>query len=168
VRHQQRVDDRTARVEERNAARDARQADRQNQRAERQDRVTRPPVVSVTPRPGTQPPPPMTSRPTKAPSWSTSWRHNNKYDWQHWRRHHHSWFHLGFYYDPFGWGYSPYSIGWRMWPAYYGSRYWIQNPWYYRLPYAPPGYQWIRYYNDALLVDTWSGEVVDVIYNFFW
>jgi len=28
--------------------------------------------------------------------------------------------------------------------------------------------RWIRYYDDALLVDTWNGEVVDVIYNFFW
>ena len=24
----------------------------------------------------------------------------------------------------------------------------------YRLPYAPPGYVWVRYWNDALLVDT--------------
>ncbi|WP_409574764.1 RcnB family protein [Sphingopyxis sp. PET50] len=30
------------------------------------------------------------------------------------------------------------------------------------------GYRWVRYYNDALLVDTYSGEVVDVIYDFFW
>ena len=29
------------------------------------------------------------------------------------------------------------------------------------LPYAPPGYRWIRYYDDALLVDTWDGTVVD-------
>jgi Ni/Co efflux regulator RcnB len=38
----------------------------------------------------------------------------------------------------------------------------------YRLPYAPAGYVWIRYWNDALLVDTWSGQVVDMIPNFFW
>ena len=29
-------------------------------------------------------------------------------------------------------------------------------------------YRWIRYYDDALLVDTYSGEVVDVIHRFFW
>jgi hypothetical protein len=127
-----------------------------------------PPVVSHTPRPGTQPPAPATYRPSPAPTWSTNWRHNNRYDWQNWRRRHRSWFHLGFYYDPFGWGYQPYYIGWRMWPAYYGSNFWINDPWYYRLPYAPPGTRWVRYYDDALLVDTWSGEVVDVIYNFFW
>jgi Ni/Co efflux regulator RcnB len=38
----------------------------------------------------------------------------------------------------------------------------------YRLPFAPPGYRWIRYYDDALLIDTWDGQVVDVIYDFFW
>ena len=129
---------------------------------------TRVPVVSDTPRQGTQPPPPAAVRPTTAPTWSTSWRHNSKYDWSNYRRKHRSWFHLGFYYDPFGWGYYPYQIGWRMWPSYYSSRYWINDPWQYRLPYAPPGYVWIRYWNDALLIDTWSGQVVDMIPNFFW
>jgi hypothetical protein len=36
------------------------------------------------------------------------------------------------------------------------------------VPPAPPGTRWIRYYNDALLVDMWSGEVIDVIHGFFW
>ncbi len=129
---------------------------------------TRTPVVSNVPREGTQPPPRVDNRGSSAPKWSTNWRHNNKYDWHDWRKRHRSRFHLGFYYDPFGWGYSPYQIGWRLWPSYYGSRYWLNDPWQYRLPYAPPGYRWIRYWNDAVLVDTWSGQVVDVIYNFFW
>jgi hypothetical protein len=129
---------------------------------------TRAPVVSHVPRPGTQPPAPAVSRPIAQPSWSTNWRHNSKYDWQNHRRHHRSLFHFGFYYDPFGWGYSPFQIGWRMWPSYYSSSFWLNNPWQYRLPYAPPGTRWIRYYDDAILVDTWSGQVVDVIYNFFW
>jgi hypothetical protein len=125
------------------------------------------PVVSNVPRPGTQPP--VRVEQNHAPiQWSSNWRNNSRYDWQNHRRHHRSIFHLGFYYDPFGWGYSPFDIGWRMWPSYYSSRYWINDPWYYRLPYAPPGTRWIRYYDDAILVDMWSGQVVDVIYNFFW
>jgi len=32
--------------------------------------------------------------------------------------------------------------------------------------YAP--YQWVRYYDDVLLVDMATGEVVDTIYDFFW
>ena len=127
-----------------------------------------PPVVSTVPRAGTQPPLRADNHRHSRPDWSTNWRNDHRYDWHNWRNHHHSWFHLGFYYDPFGWGYSPFSIGWRMWPSYYGSRYWINDPYQYRLPYAPPGYRWVRYYDDAVLVDTWSGEVVDVIYDFFW
>jgi hypothetical protein len=125
------------------------------------------PVVSNVPHEGTQPPLRALNR-DREHHWSTNWRSDQRYDWQDWRRHHRSHFHLGFYYDPFGWSYRPYSIGWRLWPSYYSSRYWINDPWEYRLPYAPPGYRWIRYWDDALLVDTWTGEVVDVIPNFFW
>lgn len=100
--------------------------------------------------------------------WRDSWRHDRRYDWSDWRRRNGSIFRLGFYFDPFGWNYRRYDIGYRMWPNYYGSRYWLNDPWQYRLPYAPNGYRWIRYWNDAILVDTWSGEVVDVIRNFFW
>ena len=155
--------DRQQAREERQQARE----DRQSARAEPRVFHTRPPVVSNVPRPGTQPP--LRVERNRAPvQWSSNWRNNSRYDWQDHRRHHRSIFHLGFYFDPFGWGYNPYQIGWRMWPSYYSNRYWINDPWYYRLPYAPPGTQWVRYYDDAILVDTWSGQVVDVIYNFFW
>ena len=127
------------------------------------------PIVSNTPREGTQPPVRTEGRRTNWASWSTShWRNDRKYDWKDWRRKHRSIFHLSFYSDPFGWSYRPYQIGWRLWPSYYSSSFWINDPWQYRLPYAPPGYRWIRYYDDALLVDTWNGQVVDVVYNFFW
>ncbi len=129
----------------------------------------RTPVVSRTPREGTQPPLRTENRRrSNWTSWNHNWRNDRRYDWRDWRRRHRSHFHLSFYYDPFGWNYRPYSIGWRLWPSYYSSRYWINDPWYYRLPYAPPGYRWIRYWDDALLVDTFTGEVVDVIHNFFW
>ena len=128
------------------------------------------PIVSNTPHEGTQPPKKrIETRRTNWVNWSTSsWRHDRKYDWKDHRRRHRSLFHLGFYFDPFGWGYRPYQLGWRLWPSYYSSNFWINDPWQYRLPYAPPGYRWIRYYDDAILVDTWDGRVVDVIYNFFW
>ncbi|HEY4070042.1 MAG TPA: RcnB family protein [Sphingomicrobium sp.] len=129
---------------------------------------THPPAVSTVPRAGTQPPLRTDSRHGGNHHWDTNWRHNGHYDWQNYRHHHRSIFHLGFYYDPYGWGYEPFSIGWRLWPSYYGRNYWISDPWYYHLPYAPAGYVWVRYWNDALLVDTWSGTVVDVIPGFFW
>ena len=131
----------------------------------------RTPVVSEVPREGTQPPVRLQHRRDRDRDrhrWSGHWRNDHRYDWRRWRDRHRSLFRVGFYYDPFGWNYRPYSIGWRLWPSYYSSRYWIHDPWQYRLPYAPPGYRWIRYWDDAILVDTWTGEVVDVIHNFFW
>jgi Ni/Co efflux regulator RcnB len=131
-------------------------------------RHDRSPVVGDIPRQGTQPPLRVDNHRHDRVSWNRDWRHDGRYDWRHWRDRHRSSFHLGFYYDPFGWGYQPFSIGYRLWPNYYSSNYWINDPYEYRLPYAPPGTRWIRYYNDALLVDTFSGEVVDVIRDFFW
>lgn len=129
---------------------------------------TQTPVVSDRPRRGTQPPLRVTDGRRRVINWSTNWRDDHRYDWRRWRDQNRSRYHLSYYYDPFGWGYQPYSIGWRLWPSYYGSRYWINDPWQYRLPYAPYGTRWVRYFDDAMLVDTWTGEVVDVIYNFFW
>ncbi len=169
ARQQVRTDARDQRIDQRQQLRQDRVDQRQDRIEARQVRqAARAPVVSRTPRPGTQPPLRVDNRRSSTPRWSTSWKNNNKYDWHGWRKKHRSLFHLGFYFDPFGWGYQPYSIGWRLWPSYYSSRYWINNPYQYRLPYAPPGYQWVRYWNDAILVDTWTGEVVDVLYNFFW
>ena len=100
--------------------------------------------------------------------WTSSWRNDHRYDWRHHRDRHRSIFRIGFYYDPFGYSYNRFGIGSYMYPSYYRSNYWISDPWQYRLPPAYGPYRWVRYHNDALLIDTWNGEVVDVIYGFFW
>lgn len=151
---QQRSDDRALR-----------QADRANPNVVR-DR--HPQVVSDVPRPGTQPPLRTNNyRRGGDVHWNTNWRNDHDYDWHNYRNHHRSRFHLGFYIDPFSWGYEPFSIGYRMWPAYYGNQYWI-DPAMYGLPYPPPGAAWVRYYNDVMLIDLYSGTVLDVIPGFFW
>ena len=128
--------------------------------------------ISRTPQFGTEPPPPATTFNREAQTdhrrWRRDWRRDDRYDWRDWRRRHRSHFHLGFYYDPFGWDYARYGIGWRLWPSYYSSRYWLNDTWQYRLPPAYGPYRWIRYHDDALLVNIYTGEVVDVEYNFFW
>ena len=168
---ERRVPDGPDAIDRRNTNREALQ-ERRRERIAGRDSIgnRRAPIVSRTPREDTQPPPRTSVRPSSvaARHWNHDWRSDRRHDWQNHRRRHRSLFHLGFYYDPFGWRYRPYSIGWRMWPSYYRSSYWLNDPWSYRLPYAPPGYRWIRYYDDAVLVDTWDGQVVDVIYNFFW
>jgi len=101
--------------------------------------------------------------------WSSwNWRNDHRYDWRRYRDRHRSIFRLGFYYDPFGWSYRRWNSGWYMWPSYYSSRYWLHDPWYYRLPPAYGPYRWVRYWNDALLVNIYTGEVVDVLHGFFW
>jgi Ni/Co efflux regulator RcnB len=126
-------------------------------------------VTSSVPRPGTQPPL-RTDRGGHRwnSDWNRHWRDNSRYDWRGHRDRHRAIFHIGIYSDPFGWGYQRYQPGWRMWPSYYGRSYWLNDPSMYRLPPAYPGTQWIRYHDDAILVDIWTGEVVDAIYDFFW
>jgi hypothetical protein len=99
--------------------------------------------------------------------WDRNWRNDHRYDWRRYRNSHRSIFRLGFYYDPFGYSYRSLNIGYFMQPAYFGQRYWF-DPSMYGLPYPPPGTQWVRYWNDAVLVDIYTGEVVDVIQGFFW
>jgi hypothetical protein len=99
--------------------------------------------------------------------WDRNWRNDRRYDWRSYRDRHRSVFRLSVYLDPFGYRYRPYNVGYRLVPAYYSQRYWF-DPGMYGLPYPPPGTQWVRYWDDALLVDVYTGEVVDVIQNFFW
>lgn len=100
-------------------------------------------------------------------TWNRDWRNDRRYDWRRYRDSHRSIFHIGVYFDPFGYNYRPFNIGYRLYPSYFGQQYWI-DPGMYNLPYPPPGTVWVRYWDDALLVDTYTGEVVDVIRNFFW
>jgi hypothetical protein len=102
-------------------------------------------------------------------SWNHDWRNSQRYDWQDYRRYNRNIFHVGSYYAPYyGYRYRRFSIGFFLEPLFFSQNYWVSDPWYYRLPPAPPGTRWIRYYDDVLLVDMYSGEVIDVINDFFW
>ena len=100
--------------------------------------------------------------------WSAAWRYDHRYDWRSYRSRNGSLYRFGRYYDPYGWGYHRCSIGFNLWPSYYGSSFWLNDPWYYRLPAAYGPYRWVRYYNDVALVNIYTGQVIDVVYNFFW
>ena len=93
----------------------------------------------------------------------------SRYDWQRYRLGNRSIFRLGRYYAPYrDYRYRRLSIGARIGNLFFGSRYWINDPGRYRLPAVYGPYRWVRYYDDVLLVDIYSGEVVDVIHDFFW
>lgn len=44
----------------------------------------------------------------------------------------------------------------------------LNNWWDYGLPIPPIGYEWVRVGDDALLVDIYTGRVVQVAYDIFW
>ena len=101
--------------------------------------------------------------------WDNGWRNDRRYDWYSYRNSHRHVYRLGNYHAPYrGYYYRPLSIGFMLDSLFFSSRYWINDPWQYRLPSAYGPYRWVRYYDDALLVDIYSGEVVDVIRDFFW
>ena len=102
--------------------------------------------------------------------WNRDWRRDNRYDWQAYRFSNRNFYRQSRYYDPFGsrYGYQRFSIGIRIGSSYYNDRYWISDPFAYRLPYADGPYRWVRYYDDVLLIDLRDGAVVDVIHDFFW
>jgi Nickel/cobalt transporter regulator len=101
--------------------------------------------------------------------WSNNWRNDRRYDWRSYRNQNRSYYSPGRYYSPYrGRSYSRLNIGLYLGSGYYGSRYWINDPWQYRLPAAYGPYRWVRYYDDVILIDIRNGRVVDVIYDFFW
>jgi Ni/Co efflux regulator RcnB len=52
--------------------------------------------------------------------------------------------------------------------GWYGPEYLITDWWDYDLPAPPPGYDWVRVGDDALLIDQYSGRIVQVIRAIFW
>jgi Nickel/cobalt transporter regulator len=101
--------------------------------------------------------------------WDNSWRRDRRYDWSSYRGTHRNVYRIGRYRSPYNnWSYRRLGIGFSLQPLFYSSSYWIDDPYTYRLPPAYGPYRWVRYYDDALLVNIYTGEVVDTIYNIFW
>ena len=101
--------------------------------------------------------------------WNRGWRSNNRYDWRNYRNNNRDLYRFGRYNAPYrSWSYRRLGIGFSLAPLFYGSSYWINDPFNYRLPDAYGPYRWVRYYDDALLVNIYTGEVVDVTYDIFW
>ena len=101
-------------------------------------------------------------------------RHDDRRDYRRWERgrypsvyfssyrYRHAWRPpSGFYVR--SWGYGDFYP--RSW---FGPRYWILDPWQYDLPLPPPGFDWVRSGADALLIDQYTGRIVQVVRNIFW
>ena len=103
-------------------------------------------------------------------NWNRDWRRDNRYNYSVYRNQNRNAFRLPRYYAPYGWGYGyrRFSIGFTLSSILFDQDYWIDDADYYRLPPAYGPYRWVRYYNDALLVDIRTGYVVDTVYDIFW
>ncbi|HZF15151.1 MAG TPA: RcnB family protein [Steroidobacteraceae bacterium] len=106
------------------------------------------------------------------------WRHDRHW-YDHYRVNHYRYygghyfarqrFYFGLYYAPFPYYRARFWLGDAWLPgAYYDAQYVIGDYWQFDLYDPPAGCRWVRVGNDALLVDTWSGQVVDHVYDVFW
>lgn len=74
--------------------------------------------------------------------------------------------------DPFiypqGWGYRRWAVGAALPPIFLVPQYYYTDWAALGLAPPPPGYQWVRYGPDLLLVDLSTGQVVDTAYDVFY
>jgi Ni/Co efflux regulator RcnB len=52
--------------------------------------------------------------------------------------------------------------------AWYAPDYVIDDWWNYDLPEPPPGFDWVRVGDDALLIEEYTGQIVQVVRQLFW
>ncbi len=76
-------------------------------------------------------------------------------------------FKIGPYHRPVGWSSHRWGYGEILPRAYWASQYVLADYWLFALEVPPAGYEWVRDGADALLVDTNSGEILQVEYGVF-
>jgi len=72
-----------------------------------------------------------------------------------------------FLYPP-GFGYRRWEVGAALPPRFLARDYWYADWAGLGLDPPPPGYQWVRYGPDLLLVNVITGQVADVAYGVFY
>jgi Ni/Co efflux regulator RcnB len=77
-------------------------------------------------------------------------------------------FRHGVYHRPHGWYYRRWTYGQILPFAFFARDYWLNDWWIYDLPAPPYGYEWVRYGDDAILVDIRTGTILQVIYGVFY
>jgi Ni/Co efflux regulator RcnB len=74
---------------------------------------------------------------------------------------------IGPYRRPAGWTSHRWGYGEILPRAYWAPQYLIADYWLFALEGPPTGYEWVRDGNDALLIDTNTGEILQVEYGVF-
>ena len=86
-----------------------------------------------------------------------------RYNYQSERR-----YHWRPYARPCGWFYHRWIFGDVLPPAFWTQDYWITEFLNFGLPIPHTGYVWVRYSDDALLIDVEAGSILQVIYGVFY
>jgi Ni/Co efflux regulator RcnB len=76
-------------------------------------------------------------------------------------------FRIGPYHRPSGWAVHHWGYGQILPRAYWASQYVLSDYWLFALEVPPAGYEWVRDDTDALLVNTETGEILQVEYGAF-
>ena len=77
-------------------------------------------------------------------------------------------FHANVYVRPRGWYEHRWTFGEILPALFWSQNYWLSDYYSYGLSDPPPGFVWVRYGSDALLIDQNSGEVLQVEYDVFY
>ena len=103
----------------------------------------------------------------------TNYRNRDRkggFNWTQYRRNFQSpkRFRIGIYHAPRGYHYRRWHYGERLPITFYARDYWLMDFIAYGLFAPPPGTVWVRYGDDALLIDTDTGEIIQVRYDVFY
>jgi Ni/Co efflux regulator RcnB len=77
-------------------------------------------------------------------------------------------FHAGYYRAPYGYYSRAWGFGDFLPRPWFVHDYWLDNFLDFGLPYPPPGYTWVRVGPDALMIDRFTGRIVQVVNGIFW
>lgn len=75
---------------------------------------------------------------------------------------------IGGYRAPYGYYVRTWGFGEFLPRGWFAQDYWIGDFLDFGLPYPPPGYEWVRVGGDALMVDRYTGRIVQVVRGIFW
>lgn len=76
-------------------------------------------------------------------------------------------FAIGPYHAPPRMAYRHWVYGDILPSIFWAQNYWLSDYWLFGLDVPPVGYEWVRYWNDAVLIDVQTGEIVQVVYGLF-
>ena len=68
---------------------------------------------------------------------------------------------------PNGYRYQRWTFGMTLPSVFWAQNYWINDYDDYGLGVPPPGTVWVRYNDDAILIDQYTGEILEVVYGQF-